>query len=90
MGLGLTREKIGDILITPEGAQVILLRETLPILLSQWEKAGRYPVKLTPIPLDQLTPTPGSGSRSGPPWPQCAWTRWWLRAFPSPAAGLPT
>ena len=59
MGLGLTREKIGDILITPAGAQVILLRETLPILLSQWEKVGRYPVKLTPLPLDQLTPTPG-------------------------------
>ena len=59
MGLGITREKIGDILIGETGAQVIVLRETLPILLAQWEKAGRYPVTLTPLPLDQLTPTPG-------------------------------
>lgn len=59
MGLGLTREKIGDILLTREGAQVVVLRETLPILLSQWEKAGKYPVTLTPLSLDRLTPTPG-------------------------------
>lgn len=59
MGLGLTREKIGDILLSDRGAQVVVLRETLPILLAQWEKAGRYPVQLTPIPLDQLTPAPG-------------------------------
>lgn len=51
MGLGITREKIGDILIGETGAQVIVLRETLPILLAQWEKAGRYPVTLTPLPL---------------------------------------
>ena len=59
MGLGLTREKIGDILLTERGAQVLVLRETLPILLSQWEKAGRYPVTLAPIPLADLTPAPG-------------------------------
>ena len=59
MGLGLTREKIGDILITETGAQVLVLRETLPILLAQWEKAGRYPVKLREIPLSQLTPARG-------------------------------
>ena len=46
MGLGLTREKIGDILLVEGGAQVLVLRETLPILLAQWEKAGRYPVTL--------------------------------------------
>lgn len=59
MGLGLTREKIGDILLTPTGAQIVVLGEVVPILLSQWEKAGRYPVSLTRLPLDQLTPTPG-------------------------------
>ena len=59
MGLGLTREKIGDILLIGEGAQVLVLRETLPILLSQWEKAGRYPVKLREIPLSDLTPSQG-------------------------------
>ena len=59
MGLGITREKIGDILLTGEGAQVLVLRETLPILLSQWEKVGRYPVKLREIPLSDLTPSQG-------------------------------
>ena len=59
MGLGLTREKIGDILLGEDGAQVLVLGETLPILLSQWEKAGRYPVRLEEIPLSALTPTPG-------------------------------
>ena len=59
MGLGLTREKIGDILLTGEGAQVLVLRETLPILLSQWEKAGRYPARLEEIPLSDLTPSQG-------------------------------
>ena len=44
MGLGLTREKIGDILLTGQGAQVVVLRETAPILLSQWTQAGKYPV----------------------------------------------
>jgi RNA-binding protein YlmH len=63
MGLGLTREKIGDILLLDRGAQVLVLRETLPILLAQWEKAGRYPVALTPIPLDRLTPAPGEVKR---------------------------
>lgn len=59
MGLGLTREKLGDILLTPEGAQVLVLREVRPIVLSQWERVGRYPVKLEPIPLSELTPVPG-------------------------------
>lgn len=59
MGLGLTREKLGDILLTETGAQVLVLRETLPILLSQWDKAGRWPVTLAPLPLSGLTPAPG-------------------------------
>lgn len=63
MGLGLTREKLGDIILTDHGAQLLVLRETLPILLSQWEKAGRYPVTLSPIPLSKLTPAPGEVKR---------------------------
>ena len=59
MGLGLTREKLGDILLLEGEAQVLLLRETLPILLSQWERVGRYPVALSPLPLSDLAPTPG-------------------------------
>lgn len=57
MGLGLTREKLGDILLPGDGAcQVVLLREALPILLSQWESAGRWRLKLREIPLSSLSP----------------------------------
>lgn len=58
MGIGLTREKVGDILVRKENAQVIVLREAAPILLSQFDQAGRYRLKLREIPLSQLAPVP--------------------------------
>ena len=54
----MTREKLGDILVHPGRCQVLLLRETLPILLSQWETAGRYKLKTRQIALNELTVTP--------------------------------
>ena len=44
MGLGITREKLGDILMLEGKCQVVALREALPILLSQWESAGRVSI----------------------------------------------
>ena len=58
MGLGITREKLGDILVHQGYCQVLLLREALPILLSQWESAGRWKLKVREIPLDRLEVTP--------------------------------
>lgn len=59
MGLGLTREKVGDILLPGPGrCQVVALRECLPILMSQWEGAGRYKVSLREISLDELSFAP--------------------------------
>ena len=58
MGLGITREKLGDILILEGKCQVVALREALPILLSQWESAGRWKVSVREIPLTELTPRP--------------------------------
>ena len=58
MGLGITREKLGDILVDQGRAQLLLLRETLPILLSQWESAGRWKLKLREIPLHELQVKP--------------------------------
>jgi len=59
MGLGLSREKLGDILLPGAGrCQVVALREVLPILLSQWSGAGRWKVSLREIPLSQLAPRP--------------------------------
>lgn len=60
MGLGLTREKLGDILLPEPGrCQVVALRESVPILTSQWESAGRYKCReLREIPLNALAPRP--------------------------------
>ena len=59
MGLGITREKLGDILLPEPGrCQVAALRDSLPILLSQWEGAGRWRVSVREIPLSQLAPRP--------------------------------
>ena len=58
MGLGITRELLGDILVDEGRAQLLLLRESLPILLSQWESAGRWKLKLREIPLSQLQVKP--------------------------------
>lgn len=58
MGLGLTREKIGDLLVEENHCQVIVLAETADIVLSQLEKVGRYPVSGIPLSLDGLTPPP--------------------------------
>ncbi|OUP44809.1 YlmH/Sll1252 family protein [Pseudoflavonifractor sp. An187] len=58
MGIGITREKLGDILMGDHEAQIVCLREALPIVLSQFSQAGRYPLKLQEIPLSQLSPAP--------------------------------
>ena len=58
MGIGLTREKVGDILTGGGAAQIVCLREAAPIILSQFEQAGRYRLKLREIPLSDLSPAP--------------------------------
>lgn len=58
MGLGITREKLGDIIVEEGCAQLLLLRETVPILLSQWESAGRWKLKLEEIQLSELQVKP--------------------------------
>ncbi len=58
MGIGITREKVGDILMGDEGAQIIVLQEAQPIVLAQLDKAGRYPLKCRTLALDGLTVRP--------------------------------
>lgn len=62
MGLGITREKLGDILLLEDGCQLIALPEVQPILLSQWGSVGRYPVGLETVGLDALRATQEEGS----------------------------
>ena len=58
MGIGLTREKVGDILVFDGRAQIVALKEAVPIILSQFDQAGRYRLRLKEIPLTALTPAP--------------------------------
>ena len=55
LGLGLTREKLGDLLVSDNQCQAIVLSETADIVRSQLDKVGRYPVKAAPLALDELT-----------------------------------
>ena len=58
MGIGLTREKVGDILVGTTAAQVVCLKDAARIILSQFGQAGRYRLRLKEIPLTELSPAP--------------------------------
>ena len=58
MGIGLTREKVGDILVGEQAAQIVCLKDAAPIILAQFGQAGRYRLKLKEIPLSELAPAP--------------------------------
>ena len=58
MGIGLIREKVGDILVGDTAAQIVCLKEAAPIILSQFDQAGRYKLKLKEISLADLSPAP--------------------------------
>mgnify|MGYP001038445635 FL=1 len=56
MGLGITRDLLGDILVGEDTGQVVCLASALPILLEQWREVGRYSASPKEIPLSRLTP----------------------------------
>lgn len=56
MGLGITRDLLGDILVGEDAAQVVCLTSALPILLEQWHEVGRYTISPKEIPLSALSP----------------------------------
>lgn len=56
MGLGITRDLLGDILVGETAAQVVCLTSALPVLLDQWREVGRYTVSPSEVPLDLLSP----------------------------------
>lgn len=49
MGLGLTREKIGDILVSPQWADVLVGSSVADFLLQEWSQAGRVHLRLSEI-----------------------------------------
>jgi len=54
MGLGIVREKIGDILILPECCEVLAAEDILPFLLQNWVSAGRVRLTGEELPLAEL------------------------------------
>lgn len=56
MGLGLSRDVLGDILVGEEVCRVVCLKTAQPTLLQQWSEVGRYGVQPRPVPLDRLEP----------------------------------
>lgn len=56
MGLGLTRDVAGDLLVAEGRCQVVCLKSALPVLLSQWTEVGRWSVQVREIPLEALEP----------------------------------
>lgn len=56
LGLGLDREKIGDLLVRPGACDILLLEETAPFLLLHLDSAGRTRLKLSELPLSQVEP----------------------------------
>lgn len=49
MGLGITREKVGDILISPHSADVVAAASVAEFLLRDWSSAGRVRLTVTEI-----------------------------------------
>jgi RNA-binding protein YlmH len=57
LGLGLRRDKVGDILLAVEsGAQVVVAPEILPVLLSQLDTVGRHSVRVREIGAGEIVP----------------------------------
>ena len=55
MALGLTREKIGHILVESGGCQVLVDPAALDFLTQSWDSAGREKLTVSPLPLEELT-----------------------------------
>lgn len=55
MSAGVKREKIGDILVSAEGAQVLVAEGLVPLLEMQLSSVGSTPVTVKEIPLEAIT-----------------------------------
>lgn len=54
MGLGITREKIGDILISSHSADVVVSPQLVEFLLREWDSAGRVRLSVSQIGREEL------------------------------------
>ncbi|MEA4923306.1 MAG: YlmH/Sll1252 family protein [Eubacteriaceae bacterium] len=54
LGLGIKREKIGDILVREDGADIIAVKEISDFVLRNYSKAGRTELKAEKLPISRL------------------------------------
>ena len=54
MGMGVVREKIGDILVAPDSADLLVLEGVADFLLQSWDSAGRAKLSVSAIEPDNL------------------------------------
>lgn len=54
MGMGIVREKVGDILVGPDSADLIVLDTVADFLLRSWDSAGRARLTVSAIEPDNL------------------------------------
>lgn len=55
MGLGITREKVGDIIISEHSADVIVAPQLVEFLLREWNSAGRVRLTVSEIARDEVS-----------------------------------
>lgn len=59
LGLGLRREKVGDILVVTESkAQIVLQPEILEFVLANWSEVGKQTVRVTVAEASEIAPAP--------------------------------
>ena len=55
MGIGIVREKVGDLLVGPQNCDLVVADSVAEFLLREWTQAGRAPLKLSAIGAENLT-----------------------------------
>ena len=54
MGCGIKRETIGDILVGENSCDIVIMKEILPFLLSNFDSAGRVKLSVSVIHYDKM------------------------------------
>ena len=54
MGLGVTRERVGDILVSPHSADIVAAPSLRDFFLREWDQAGRVKLTVTEIERNEL------------------------------------
>lgn len=58
LGLGIKREKVGDLIVTSSGCQVIVASEIADYILIHWDKVHQVPISVEEIDQEQLAIKP--------------------------------